>query len=179
MGNTYIGLLRGINVSGQKKIKMADLRLVLEENGLKNVKTYIQSGNIVFDHKQVDANKLEEIIASTIRAHFGFDVPTLIIQKDDVEQTLKVNPFLEESEENNLYYVLLKNPPREELIAQFNELQFENERFLVTDTCVYLFCENGYGRAKLNNNFVEKKLKVEATTRNHKTMLKLLEMTST
>ncbi|MBO0330556.1 DUF1697 domain-containing protein [Muricauda sp. CAU 1631] len=178
MENTYIALLRGINVSGQKKIKMADLRLVLKENGLKNVKTYIQSGNIIFDSDLVDRNKLEEIMSSSILEHFGFHVPALILQKGDVEQILKANAFLSEAEEDKLYYVLLKNVPKEELVEQFNQLQVETERFWITDTCVYLFCKNGYGRAKLNNNFVEKKLKVEATTRNHKTMLKLLEMAS-
>ncbi len=150
----------------------------MTKNGLKNVKTYIQSGNIVFDSEQPDRNKLEEFITSSIRVHFGFHVPTLILKKDDVEQILKTNPFSAEAEENKLYYVLLKNPPQKELIEQFNQLQFENERFQITDTCAYLFCENGYGRAKLNNNFVEKKLNVEATTRNHKTMLKLMELTS-
>ncbi|MBW8199745.1 DUF1697 domain-containing protein [Flagellimonas abyssi] len=178
MGNTHIALLRGINVSGQKKIKMADLRQVLEENGLKNVKTYIQSGNIIFDDEQTDRRKLQEKIAIIIRQQFGFDVPTLVVQKDDVEHILKANPFHEEAEENKLYYVLLKSTPKEELVEQFNQLQFEHEGFKITDTCVYLFCKSGYGKAKLNNNLIEKKLQVEATTRNHKTMLKLLEIAS-
>ncbi|WP_127137206.1 DUF1697 domain-containing protein [Flagellimonas oceanensis] len=178
MGNTYIALLRGINVSGQKKIKMADLRHILEDSDLKNVKTYIQSGNIVFDSDQVDKDILQEKIAATIHQHFGFDVPTLVIQKNDVEQILNANPFSEEAEENKLYYVLLKSHPKDDLVKQFNQLQFEHEGFHMTDSCVYLFCKNGYGRAKLNNNLIEKKLGVEATTRNHKTMSKLLEMTS-
>nr|WP_297787201.1 DUF1697 domain-containing protein [uncultured Allomuricauda sp.] len=176
MGNTYIALLRGINVSGQKKIKMAELRGILEDAGLKNVKTYIQSGNIVFNIEQTYRNKIEELIATTIHRHYGFDVPTLVVNGEDVEQILKANPFSKEAEENKLYYVLLKSPPKEEMVEQFNQLQFDNEDFHITDTCVYLFCKNGYGKAKLNNNFVERKLKVEATTRNQKTMLKLLEM---
>jgi len=178
MGNTYIALLRGINVSGQKKIKMADLRQVLEENGLKNVKTYIQSGNIIFDSEPVDRSALQEKIAIIIRQQFGFDVPTLVLRKNDVEHILKANPFHEEAEENKLYYVLLKSTPKEVLVEQFNQLQFEHEGFKITDTCVYLFCKGGYGKAKLNNNLIENKLKVEATTRNHKTMLKLLELVS-
>jgi len=178
MGNTYIGLLRGINVSGQKKIKMAELRDVLEEIGLKNVKTYIQSGNIVFNSERTDQNKLQETIATSIRKHFGFDVPTLVIQEEDIKQILETNPFSGEGEANKLYYVLLKNAPKEDLVKEFNQLHFENEGHHITDKCVYLLCKNGYGKAKLNNNVVEKKLKVEATTRNQKTMLKLLEMAS-
>ncbi len=178
MGNTHIALLRGINVSGQKKIKMADLRQILEENGLKNVKTYIQSGNIIFDSEPVDRSALQEKIAIIIRQQFGFDVPTLVLRKNDVEHILKSNPYLEEADESKLYYVLMKNTPEEVLAQQFSQLQFKNEGFKITDTCVYLFCKSGYGKAKLNNNLIENKLKVKATTRNHKTMLKLLELVS-
>ncbi|NDV15119.1 DUF1697 domain-containing protein [Muricauda sp. TY007] len=178
MGNTFIGLLRGINVSGQKKIKMAELRSILEATGLKNAKTYIQSGNIVFDSDQVDKDILQEKIAATIHQHFGFDVPTLVVKKEDVKAILETNPFASKSEENKLYYVLFKSTPKEDLVKEFNQLHFENEGYHITDKCVYLLCKNGYGKAKLNNNLIEKKLKVEATTRNHKTMLKLLEMTS-
>ncbi|MDF0715202.1 DUF1697 domain-containing protein [Muricauda sp. 334s03] len=177
MGNTYIALLRGINVSGQKKIKMAELRHVLEDSGLKNVKTYIQSGNIVFDSEQADKKILQEKITATIRQDFGFDVPTLVINGGGVKSILEANPFSDEAEENKLYYVLLKSHPKEELVKQFNTLQFEHEGFHISNACVYLFCKNGYGKAKLNNNLIEKKLGVEATTRNQKTMLKLLEMT--
>ncbi len=177
MGNTYIALLRGINVSGQKKIKMAELRVVLEDTGLKNVKTYIQSGNIVFESEEADREKLQEVITDAIQKGFGFDVPTLVVKKEDVKAILEANPFANESEENKLYYVLLKNPPEKASAKQFKDLHFENEGYHITDTCVYLLCKKGYGKAKLNNNLIEKKLKVEATTRNQKTMEKLLEMT--
>jgi len=102
----------------------------------------------------------------------------LVIRGEDAEQILKANPFSEEAEENKLYYVLLKSAPKEDFVKQFNQLQFENEGYHITDKCVYLLCKNGYGKAKLNNNLIERKLKVDATTRNHKTMLKLLEMAS-
>ncbi|WP_437396557.1 DUF1697 domain-containing protein [Flagellimonas lutimaris] len=178
MSKTFIALLRGINVSGQKKIKMAELRIVLEDAGLKNVQTYIQSGNIVFDSDETGKEKLQDIITKAIQRDFGFDVPTLVIQEKDIGQILEANPFANEGEENKMYYALLKNPPEKELVKQFEQLHFENEDFHITDTCVHLLCKNGYGKAKLNNNLVEKKLKVEATTRNQKTMKKLLEMTS-
>lgn len=178
MSKTFIALLRGINVSGQKKIEMARLRVVLEDSGLHNVQTYIQSGNIVFESEQADKEELQRIIVAAIHQRFGFDVPTLVIEEKDIGQILDANPFAHEGEENKLYYVLLKNPPEKELVKQFKQLHFQNEDFHITDTCVYLLCKNGYGRAKLNNNLVEKKLRVEATTRNQKTMKKLLEMIS-
>lgn len=172
---TYIALLRGINVSGQKKIKMAELREILEKEGLKSVQTYIQSGNIAFDSESDSKENLENVIYNIILKHFGFEVPTLVLGKEAIEEILKTNRF-EDDGENRLYFVLLKNPPEDELIKTFNELQFENEDFHITDKCVYLFCKKGYGNAKLNNNLIERKLKVEATTRNLKTMKKLLEM---
>ena len=176
MGNTYIGLLRGINVSGQKKIKMAELRRVLEEIGLQKVKTYIQSGNIVFEGGNIEQNDLQRYIFDAIYQNFGFEVPVLLFNKEEIEHVLNKSPFMDTDGENRLYYVWLRTSPKHDLVEQFNQHQFKHEDYFVTDKCVYLLCKNGYGRAKLNNNYIENKLKVEATTRNRKTMLKLLEM---
>lgn len=173
----YIVLLRGINVSGQKKIKMAELRLVLENMGLVNVQTYIQSGNIVFEHESNDKSELEKMVYQAIKKNFGFDVPVLVLESKDVGRILGESPYQVDGE-NRLYYVLLKTAPLEDLKSAFNALKFDQEDFHITDSCVYLYCKNGYGNAKLNNNLIERKLKVEATTRNHKTMLKLLELST-
>ncbi|MEZ4809467.1 MAG: DUF1697 domain-containing protein [Allomuricauda sp.] len=173
---TYIALLRGINVSGQKKIKMDELRKTLENIGLGNVTTYIQSGNIVFNSGLTEIDKLQNIIYEAIWKDFGFEVPTLVVTGEEVGRILNANPFFDMTEENRLYYVLLKQPPKQELVDQLNEQRFADEDFHITPACVYLCCKNGYGNAKLNNNLIERKLKVEATTRNLKTMQKLLEM---
>ncbi|RDY59450.1 DUF1697 domain-containing protein [Flagellimonas nanhaiensis] len=173
---TFIALLRGINVGGQKKIKMADLRKALQNIGLESVTTYIQSGNIVFCSNEGDIQKLEESIFDAIKKDFGFEVPTLIISQDEIESMLTSNPFSNQTELNNLYFVLLKQSPSNELMEQFNKLKFENEDFDIETNCVYLSCKKGYGKAKLNNNLVENKLKVQATARNLRTMQKLLEL---
>nr|WP_299072699.1 DUF1697 domain-containing protein [uncultured Allomuricauda sp.] len=173
---TYIALLRGINVSGQKKIKMTDLKLTLEKKDLKNVRTYIQSGNIVFDSEMFEINLLQDLVHDAIMEDFGFDVPTLITEGRKLEKILEENPFKNEVEENRLYFVLLKEVPSQNLVEEFNTLSFVNEDFHVSESCVYLCCKKGYGNAKLNNNLIERKLKVQATTRNLKTMQKLTEM---
>jgi len=175
--NTYITLLRGINVSGQKSIKMADLRESLEHIGFQNVQTYIQSGNVIFDTDIEGKEKIQDVVHAVILKDFGFNVPTLAVTREAVESILEANPFTGE-EENKLYFVLLKSPPEKSLVDQFNEMQFENEDFHITNDCVYLLCKKGYGNSKLSNNLIERKLKVEATTRNLKTMEKLLEMTT-
>ena len=103
-------------------------------------------------------------------------MPTLVVSGNTIQKVLEDNPFANKAEENRLYYVLLKQAPEKDVVAQFEELSFTNEDFHVTEKCVYLMCKKGYGNAKLNNNLIERKLKVEATTRNQKTMQKLLEM---
>ena len=176
---TYIALLRGINISGQKKIKMGELRKTLENIGLNDVTTYIQSGNIVFNSGPANVEELQNTIYEVILRDFGFEVPTLVVTGNQVERILSTNPFAQETEGNRLYFVLLKQPPKQELVDQLNGQHFPSEDFHVTPACVYLCCKNGYGNAKLNNNLIERKLKVVATTRNLKTMQKLLEMTQT
>lgn len=178
---TYIALLRGINVSGQKKIPMADLRAMLEKLNFQNVTTYIQSGNIVFASSEMDTGILEERIKAGIQKTFGFDVPVLVKSKNDLKNTLQQNPYTdpEAIEKKLVYFVLLKNVPAPEMVKAFQNESFDNEQFFITEDCVYLLCQTGYGKAKLNNNLIERKLKVEATTRNYRTMVKLLEMVST
>ncbi|WP_222981837.1 DUF1697 domain-containing protein [Flagellimonas meishanensis] len=175
--NTYVALLRGINVSGQKKIRMEDLRATLENVGLHRVKTYIQSGNIVFDSMEAEIKTLEATIYQAILTDFGFEVPNLVLTGNAIHHILESSPFKEETNEKGLYFVLLKEVPNNALVSEFNKLKFDNEDFHVAANCVYLNCRTGYGKAKLNNNLIERKLKVEATTRNLRTMQKLLELT--
>ncbi len=178
---TFIVLLRGINVSGQKQIKMADLRSMLEKNNFENVRTYIQSGNVVLDSKETAIPLLEATISAAIKATFGFEIPVLVKLKGDIQDILKRNPFEEtaNNSDKRLYYVLLKTAPDRDLVKAFETERYENEGFSVASDCVYLVCNKGYGNAKLNNNLIERKLKVEATTRNHRTMLRLVEMGGT
>ena len=91
--STYISLLRGINVSGQKKILMADLKSLYEELGFTNVQTYIQSGNVVFEYQASSSEKLEQMIFDKIKAHYGFEVPNLILTSNEIEEALKSNPY--------------------------------------------------------------------------------------
>lgn len=157
---------------------MAELRALLEKLKFQNVMTYIQSGNIAFGATETDKGILEKRIKTGIQDVFGFDVPVLVKSKRDFESILEQNPYTDSEalERKEVYFVLLKNTPRGELVDAFQQLTFENEHFFITKDCVYLLCQNGYGKAKLNNNLIERKLMVEATTRNYRTMMKLLEM---
>ncbi|PCJ98861.1 MAG: hypothetical protein COA50_01085 [Flavobacteriaceae bacterium] len=178
--NIYIALIRGINVSGQKKILMTDLKELLKGIGLKDVVTYIQSGNIIFSSEKMTIDILENEIKEKIKDHYGFDVPVLVLSKESVVQIVEETPFdkLLEGEKERVYYTLLKNAPSKELVAILDAHDYEGEKFYITEKCVYFTSLHGYGRAKCNNNFFEKKLKVSATTRNLKTMMKLIKLAS-
>ncbi len=170
---SYIAFLRGINVSGQKKIKMTDLQDMCLNLGFKEVSTYIQSGNIVFKTDDIiETGLLEEKIKEQILKVFGFNVPVLVKTKEAIEAILVNNPY-SQTEEKKRYFVLLKEVADKDLVASLMKETYENETFFITDTCIYLNCKQGYGKAKCNNNFFERKLKVTATTRNFKTMHKM------
>lgn len=175
--NTYIAFLRGINVSGQKKIKMADLKESMIGAGLKNVVTYIQSGNVIFDSLLSEVNQIEHIINVAIKNDFDFDVPVVVKTPSEIQQILNDNPFKAESNTKGLYFTLLHQTPSAGMVMEFQQLKFKNEDFHYADNCVYMNCKMGAGKAKLSNNLIENKLKVGATTRNLNTMLKMIQLT--
>lgn len=175
---TYIALLRGVNVSGHKKINMAELRELLKTFDFQDVKTYIQSGNVIFKSKEASILQLETTIKDGIAENFGFVVPVFVKTCDEIAAIIRESPFKkqEDLEANRIYYTLLQTEPSKNFLTSLRQEDYPNELFSIRSNCVYLNCLNGAGKAKLTNNTIERKLKVEATTRNHKTMLKLLEL---
>jgi uncharacterized protein (DUF1697 family) len=174
----FIALLRGINVSGQKKIKMSELKALLEEIGFQNVETYIQSGNAIFSSKEKSSKKLEEKISSIIKTKFGFDVQVIVLTPDEIEYVLKTNPFIKKKKDiEKLYVTFLAKSPSDENIKKLNAINYSPEEYFIDGRNIYLFVPNGYGKAKLNNNLFENKLKVSGTTRNIKTIKALFELT--
>jgi uncharacterized protein (DUF1697 family) len=172
---THIALLRGINVGGHKKIKMAALKLLFKELGFADVATYIQSGNVVFSPLSPQRGKgdLAKIIFEGIKKQFGYEVSVLVKTTADLVQILKDCPFSEEKKAAS-YFTLLNEVPSKDLIENVSKLTYPNEEFVITESCVYFFSEKGYNDATCNNNFFEKNLKVAATTRNYRTLAKLV-----
>ncbi|MDN3491203.1 DUF1697 domain-containing protein [Winogradskyella bathintestinalis] len=169
---TYIAFLRGINVGGHKKVPMVELRNLLTQLGLKNVQSYIQSGNVIFQSSNKNLENLEKNIQKSILNHFGFEVHILIRTPLVLESILNNCPFSEEKKTNS-YFIILKQPPEATLIEAIAKQNFPNEEFIITENCVYIYYSLGAGKAKLGVNWFEKKLKVIATARNYKTMIKL------
>ena len=171
---TYIVLLRGINVGGHRKVPMADLRELLFNLNFLDVKTYIQSGNVVLnsnDNSKTVRSKIENAISS----HFGFTVVVIVKSPIEFQDIFNASPFSKEEKEKS-YFMLLDANPNKDIVSELSELTYENETFKITENCIYFFSSVGYGRTKFNANYFEKKLGVNASARNYKTMLKLLEM---
>ena len=173
---TYISLLRGINVSGHKKIAIADLKALYETLGFTNLVTYIQSGNVIFTAKVT--KNLEQIIEQAITKKYAFDVPVLIITPEELSRVIAKNPFLKDKtvDPEKLHVTFLSTKPVQELLDKLAPAHYLPDRFNIIGSTVYLSCPNGYGQTKLTNTFFENKLKVRATTRNWKTVKKLLEI---
>lgn len=174
---TYVALLRGINVSGHKKVPMAELRDILFKVGFVNVQTYIQSGNVIFRSTEEDIQKLTQIIQKEIKNYFDFEVPVLIKTNDELLNIFNDCPFSQEKKESS-YFTLLYWTPDQLLVDNLGELKYPNEEIIILNSCIYFYSSIGYGNRKYNNNFFERKLKVTATARNYKTMLKLLSLSS-
>lgn len=175
---TYIAMLRGINVSGQKLIKMERLRGAFEELGFGEVETYIQSGNVIFKTAKASAANLSKKIEGKILSGFGFLVPVIVRTPAELGEVLKRNLFLKEAgiDESKLHVTFLSEaaPKMAEKILQ--PLTVNSEQVYVCGREIYLHFPDGYGVTKLSNSVIEKKLSVAATTRNWKTVNVLFEM---
>lgn len=171
----YISLLRGINVSGQKAVRMDELRAVYESLGLERVSTYIQSGNVVFSARSTDLGKR---IEAAIRQHFGFDVPVLVRDADNIGKLLSNNPFVGEPgiDVAHLHVSFAAATLPSAVTDALSRLARGREAFHLGESEIYLYCPDGYGRSKLTNTNLEKALGQIVTTRNWKTVNRLHEM---
>ena len=173
---TYIAMLRGINVSCQKIIKMADLKNHLQELNFFDVQTYIQSGNAVFNNKNVSHKILESKIANKILEEYGFEVAVIVKSPNELTEIIKKNPFTKDEDLNRLCVIFLSDEPTADNIKKLKSFDHRPEEYVLNGKTIYGYSPHGYGKAKMNNNFFENKLKVSATTRNWKTVNKLAEM---
>ena len=175
----YISILRGINVSGQKKIKMLELKSLYESLGFQNVVTYIQSGNVLFDSNEKNNDELKTNIEEAIDKKYKFHVPVEIRTKREFGNIINNSPFgpVDLAEEGTKVLVtFLSSKPDKIKISNIIKCVVSPEKLVVKGEEVYLYCPNGYGKSRLSNAFLEKKLEVGATTRNWKSVLKLYEL---
>ena len=173
---TYVALFRGINVGGKNKLPMKHLVTTLENVGCRDVATYIQSGNAVFQSEEWDAALLADTVRTEIKGRHGFEPQVLLLTSEEMEEAVRSNPFPEvESEPKTLHLYFLAAPPERPDLDAIEGIRGDRERFALGDGVFYLHAPDGVGRSKLVAS-VEKLLGVPATARNWRTVCKVMEM---
>jgi len=172
---TYVALLRGINVGGHKIIKMDQLRKAFEAIGLQDVKTYVQSGNLVFKAPPQTREALCRRLEKEILAEFRMSVPVIVRTAEEIAKTLQSNPFLQEKgiDTSKLHVTFLSRLPEQAAVRTLDAIASAPDRFQCLGQEIYLCCPNGFGGTKLSINVFERLLSVGATTRNWNTLTRL------
>jgi uncharacterized protein (DUF1697 family) len=173
---TYITLLRGINVSGHHIIKMDALRSLFQLMGFENIRTYIQSGNIVYKGKSIEIDQLNRQIAQEIEKVFGFSIHVQTFTNTQFQNILQGNPFIADGEKDTafMHVMFVNQAPSNLKLDNIYSKQRHGEEIAIQNEAVYLYLPKGSGDSKWSNTFLENQLKVQATTRNWKTCQQLL-----
>ncbi len=166
-------LLRGINVGGHNKITMADLVRALEEVGASNIRTYIQSGNVVLQHATKDPSALAELIRTGVRTATGIEAGVLVLTPEELTTCIARNPFPHAAEEPKSLHTFFLAAPSQ--INAVTPLLSDDESCQLHDKCLYLHAPKGIGKSKFARG-AEKALGVEVTARNWRTVLRLETM---
>jgi uncharacterized protein (DUF1697 family) len=175
--DSYVALLRGINVGGKHKLPMKDLAELLATTHCKNIRTYIQSGNVVFSATQAVARGLVTEVATKIGERFGFAVPVVIRSAAEMVEVVRNNPFLARGlSEKDLHVGFLASRPSAEAVAKLDHQRSPGDEFEVVGTEIYFYLPNGAGQTKLTNAYLDSRLATISTSRNWATVLKLCEM---
>lgn len=173
----YAAFLRGINVGGKNKIKMETLREVFADTlGFENVKTYINSGNVVFDAPGRQDQQIAAEIEKAIEKNFSLSIRVMVRTFNEIEEIIENNPFDGQFEnEKDLHVLFLDEKLPEEKRAALLANNSENEKFAVQNREIYCLLRAGFSDSLMGKDYIGKKLKVSATARNWRTVNKILE----
>lgn len=173
----YVAFLRGINVSGQKLIKMEELRTHFQMPGIENITTYIQSGNVLFETEETNEALLRNKIEQQLQQKLGYKVTAVLRMFHEIGKVIRNNPFdsIKTEEKSKLYVTFLSEVPSYDVRGSLGVYSNDAEYARVVNREVYIF-SNNYGKTCFSNTFIEKKLGVAATTRNWATVNKITEL---
>ena len=175
---TFVALLRGINLGSANRLAMKDLCALFERAGCVEVRSYIQSGNLVFSAPAAVAKALAEKVTADIERGFGMKVPVVLRTGEELRAVVRENPFLAAgADEEKCHVMFLADKPDKKACASLDPQRSPPDAFVVKGREVYLFLPNGMGRTKLSNGYFDSKLATVSTARNWRTVLKLVEMT--
>jgi uncharacterized protein (DUF1697 family) len=174
---TYVALLRAINLGSRNKISMADLRKLFETLGSEDVQTYVQSGNVVFRNRIRSASEVERSIEERINRDLRLDVTVLVRTAAQLVKVVAGNPFAKGgTDPKTLHVTFLADSADRSRVRDLDPQRAGPDEFRVQTREIFLHCPNGYGRSRLTNAYFEKRLGVAATTRNWRTVTKLAEL---
>ena len=169
--------MRGINVGGKNSLPMKELAAIFADLGCQSVRTYIQSGNVVFEATSAVARKLPAEVAAKIREKFGLQVPVVLRSREEMEQLISANPFLADGiPEKALHVMFLAGSPTADAVAALDARRSAGDEFRVIGRDVYLHLPNGTARSKLTNAYFDSKLATVSTLRNWATSLAILKL---
>jgi uncharacterized protein (DUF1697 family) len=172
-----LALLRGINLGGKNKVPMKDLTGMFVEAGCKNVQTYIQSGNVIFNAAPGVAARLADLISAQIAKRFGYRTPVVLRTRKQLGKVIANNPFLAAgAPEDTLHVMFLAEVPSPPRVASLDPDRSLPDSFVVSGQEVFLRLPNGVARSKLTNAWFDAKLGTVSTGRNWRTVVKLFEM---
>lgn len=176
----YAALLRGVNVGGNKIIKMEELRALCESLGLSRAQTLLQSGNVVFQSPERDREKLAKRIERGIQKAFDFEARVVVRTSADLRRVIKGNPFRPAETPNlsSLLVMFFDGKPEARAFADLRSFYKGPEEMHLAGQELYVHYCNGVGKSKLTNDLIQRKLKVIGTARNWNTVQKLLELTT-
>jgi uncharacterized protein (DUF1697 family) len=175
---TVISLLRGINVGGNKQIKMADLKALFEKSGYTDVKTLLQSGNVVCRADESQVTTMPQHLESAIQTHFGFEVKLITFPWSEFQQVIQTHPFSPEqlADPGKILVMFLQNELPESGLQPLLEAYSGPEAIYPGQRVIYLHYPEGSGRSKLTHALIERKLKFIGTARNWNTVTKLASL---
>jgi uncharacterized protein (DUF1697 family) len=173
---TYVALLRGINVGGNNKVPMADLRAMCSGLGYDNVETYIQSGNVVFDSAASEASVVAEMEAGLLST-FGLTLSVVVRSSEELISIVDRNPFPSEGDGTKLHITCFAQQLASAIVAKLDPAIAPPDTFVLDGRDMYLHLPGGMGTSKLAVHLGQKLGKL-GTTRNWNTVLKLVEMST-
>jgi uncharacterized protein (DUF1697 family) len=174
----YISLLRGINVGGNKRIKMADLKVLYEVLGFSGAQTLLQSGNVVFESATAEPEQIAAQIEAGIVQRYGFESKIIIRTCDQLRAVVENHPFSADqlAEPSKILLTFLQREPESAAVQNLIEAHTGSEMIYSNGRELYLYYPDGMGRSKLDNGLIERRLKVVGTGRNWNTVNKLLAL---
>jgi uncharacterized protein (DUF1697 family) len=172
---THIGLLRAVNLAGLNKVGMAELRALLAELGMHDVRSLLQSGNVVFRSDVHTATQLEGVLERAVLKRLGLETDVFVRTASDWKTIVAGNPFPEEAERDpgHLLVIFLKEAPGREDVTALQSAIKGREVVRARGRHAYVVYPDGIGRSRLTSALIEKKLATRGTGRNWNTVLKL------